>query len=216
MASPLIALFPDRARLACSYHQCTGEQIIGINEVVSEKKGSQIARRKKHSTLTSGTYYPKPEARAASYYGVFVNREPYLLFCCEDDRHASIRARNIAESVNFRTLLEATGTPCDQIEAGDLTGDEVDWTAEHTVISASQSGHVETGTCETGAIRAIVMFGSHRAVAETLCIDGALASLIDSSFPRVSDFDDLPGLTDHDVKLSLGKLDARKHPPGCH
>ncbi|PPI84163.1 hypothetical protein KEHDKFFH_11080 [Marinobacter maroccanus] len=190
--------------------------MIGIKEVVSEKKGSQIARRKKHSTLTAGTYYPRPEAATAGYYGVFVNGEPYLLFHCGYDKDARGRANNIAASANFRTLLEATGTLCERIEAGYLEGNEVDWSRGHTVISASRSGDVETATREISAIRAIVMYGSHSAVAETFCIDAALASLIDTGFPRVSNFDDLPELTDHDVKLSLGNLEARKHPRGGH
>lgn len=182
----------------------------------SVKKGSQIARRRKHSTLTTGTYYPKPEAYSADYYGVFVDGEPYLLFSCDDDTGARARAHRLAGSANFRTLLEATSTPCEHIRAGYLKGRDIDWNVEHTVLSASRSGYVETAAGETGAVRAILLFGSHRAVAETLCIDGTLASLIDSDFPRVPDFDELPELTDRDVKVSLGNLEAKSHPQGGH
>ena len=111
---------------------------------------------------------------------------------------------------------EATLTACERIEAKPVDGRAVDWAEKLTVISASRSGDVETGTREIGEIRAILMPGCHQAVADTLCIDDTLATVIDSKFPRVSNFDDLPELSDRDVKLSLGNLEARKHPRGGH
>ncbi|AHI27876.1 hypothetical protein [Marinobacter similis] len=180
------------------------------------KKGSQLARRKKHSTLTTGVYYPRPDTYSSNYYAVLVDRKPYLLFACNGDGVAMDKATSLADSENFRTLLEATATDCDRIEAQPLNGRDIDWTGEHTVISASRSGDFETGTGEAGEIRAILMSGSHRAVADTLCIDSALAPLIDSNFPYISSFDLLPELTDRDVRLSLGNLAARNHPRGRH
>ena len=185
-------------------------------ELDCEKKGAFLARRKKHSTLTAGVYYPKPEAIAADYWGVFVDDAPYILLMSDEERSAREKAERLAESANFRTLLEATLTTCERIEARYVDGRAVDWRDQLTVISASRSGDVETGTREIGEIRAILMPGCHQAVADTLCIDDALANLIDSKFPRVSNFDDLPELSERDVKMSLGNLEARKHPQGGH
>ena len=77
-------------------------------ELDCEKKGAFLARRKKHSTLTAGVYYPKPEAIAADYWGVFVDNTPYILLVPDEDRSAREKAERLAESANFRTLLEAT------------------------------------------------------------------------------------------------------------
>lgn len=181
----------------------------------SGKKGSQLARRRKHSTLTAGRYYPTPDSALAQYWGVFVNDRPYLLFL-DDGSLADIKAKRLAASSNFRTLLEATATACEQIEARPLSGEAVDWAGDHTVISAIRSGDVDTGTSRRGALRAIVLAGSHDAVAETLCIDVALATLLDADFPQVDNFDELPGLSDQDLRTSLGQLEARKHPRGGH
>lgn len=139
-----------------------------------------------------------------------MNGSPYLLFVCNADGTALQKARSIATSPNFRTLLEATATSCDTIETQRLHGRDLDWTREHTVISVSRSGDLETGTREIGEIKAILVPGSHKAVADTLCIDSALASLIDSSFPYIESYDALPDLSDRDVTLSLGNLAARK------
>lgn len=185
-------------------------------EVDYEKKGAVLARRKKHSTLTAGVYHPKPEAITAECWGVFVDSTPYILLMSDDERSAREKAERLAESANFRTLLEATLTACEQIEARRVDGRAIDGDEQLTVISASRSGDVETGTREIGEIRAILMPGCHQAVADTLCIDDALAALIDSKFPRVSNFDDLPELSDRDVKISLGNLEARKHSRGGH
>lgn len=182
----------------------------------SGNKGAQLARRRKHSTLTAGTYYPTADSVSAAYWGVFVNGRPYLLFLDSHGSGAGIKAERLARSANFRTLLEATSTACEQIEARPVRGASVDWNNEHTVISAIGSGDVDTGTVERGEIRAIILYGSHRAVAETMCIDGALASVLDADFPQVSDFDDLPELSDQEVKTSLGQLEARKFPRGGH
>jgi len=181
-----------------------------------DENGALLARRKKHSTLTAGVYHPKPEASMAEYWGVFVDNAPYLLMLSDEERSAREKAERLAESANFRTLLEATLTACEQIEARHVDGRDVDWGAQLTVISASRSGDVETGTREIGEIRAILMPGCHRAVADTLCVDATLATLIDSKFPQVSNFDDLPELSERDVQMSLGTLEARKHPRGGH
>lgn len=181
-----------------------------------EKKGAFLARRRKHSTLTAGVYHPKPEATEAEYWGVFVDNTPYILLMSDEERSAREKAERLAESANFRTLLEATLTACEQIEAKHVDGHSVDWGEQLTVISASRSGEVETGTREIGEIRAILMPGCHQAVAETLCIDDTLAAVIDPKFPQVSNFDDLPELSDRDVQMSLGNLEARKHPRGGH
>ena len=181
-----------------------------------EKKGAFLARRKKHSTLTAGVYRPTPETKAAEYWGVFVDDLPYILLMPDEERGAREKAMQLAESANFRTLLEATLTACEKIEAKPIDGATVDWGEEVTVISASRSGDVETGTREMGEIRAVLMAGCHQAVADTLCIDDTLATLIDSKFPQVSNFDDLPELSDRDVQMSLGNLEARKHPRGGH
>lgn len=180
------------------------------------KKGAFLARRKKHSTLTAGIYHPKPEAIKAEYWGVFVDGAPYILLMSDEERSAREKAERLAESANFRTLLEATLTTCERIEARYVDGRAVEWGDKITVISASRSGDVETGTREIGEIRAILLPGCHQAVADTLCIDDTLATLIDSKFPRVSSFDDLPELSERDVKMSLGNLEARKHPQGGH
>lgn len=172
-------------------------------------KGSELARRKKHSTLTTGASVRSSDAHASHYCGVFVEGAPYLLFDRHVDNAAYTRARRIAESANFRTLLEATSTPCERIAVGFLIGADIDWSADHTVISAIASGKVDTGVQDVGKVMAIVMSGSHQAVAETLCIDGALASLIDEAFPRVVNASELPELTDQEVKLSLGNLQSK-------
>ena len=180
------------------------------------KKGSELARRQKHSTLTASPYNPKPDAYSANYGAILVEGKPYLLLTCNGGKVAINKADSLAASENFRTLLEATSTPCRNIETLHLNGKDVDWSGEHTVISASRSGDYETGTGQIGEIRAILMASSHRAEAETLCIDSALAPLIDANFPYISSFDLLPELTDRDVSLSLGILAARKHPQGRH
>lgn len=185
-------------------------------ELDCEKNGAVLARRKKHSTLTAGAYHPKPEAITAEYWGVFVDNTPYILLMSDDERSAREKAEQLAHSANFRTLLEATLTACEQIEAKHVDGRAVDWCERLTVISASRSGDVETGTREVGEIRAILMPGCHQAVADTLCIDDTLATVIDSKFPQVANFDDLPELSERDVKMSLGNLEARKHPRGGH
>ncbi|MDX1558211.1 MAG: hypothetical protein R3193_04850 [Marinobacter sp.] len=181
-----------------------------------DKRGTFLARRKKHSTLTAGIYRPESGALSAEYWGVFVDDTPYILLLSDEERSAREKAEQIATSSNFRTLLEATLTACEQIKAGRVDGASVDWSEDHTVISASRSGNVETGTTEMGEIRAIILSGSHRAVAETFCIDGALAKLLDADFPQVSDFEALPELSEDDVKMSLGQLEASKHPRECH
>lgn len=181
-----------------------------------EKKGTFLARRKKHSTLTAGVYYPTSETRTAEYWGVYVDNMPYILLMPDDERAAREKAVQLADSTNFRTLLEATLTACQKIEARHVDGRTVDWGEQVTVISASRSGDVETGTREMGEIRAVLMAGCHQAVADTLCIDDTLATLIDSKFPHVSNFEDLPELSERDVQMSLGNLEARKHPPGGH
>lgn len=182
----------------------------------SGKRGSELARRKKHSTLTASVYYPKPEAFTRDYWGVVVEGQLYLVFVADEESAARIKAESLALSPNFRTLLEATSTRCETIAARFFPGSEIDWRGEHTVIGASRSGDVETGTRDIVEIKAILMQGCHRAVAETLCIDNALATLIDATFPQVSDFEQLPDLSDRDVKVSLGNLEARKHPRGGH
>lgn len=182
----------------------------------SERKGSQLARRQKHSTLTTGPYQPDSSAYKAEYHGVFVNRRAYLLFLDEGGDIAFSKAKNLATSPNFKTLLEATSTACDSIETQLVRGTEIDWSGELTVISASRSGHYETGVQKPGAIRAIVLSGSHHAVPETLCIDNALASIIDSSFPYISRFDLLPELTDRDMAVFLGMTVAKKLPRTKH
>jgi len=184
--------------------------------VSSGKQGSELARRKKHSTLTADVYYPKPEAFIRDYWGVVVDDKPYLLFIADLEAAARVKAENVARSPNFRTLVEATSTYCERIDARFFRGSSINWNGEHTVIGASRSGDVETGTREIGEIKAILMQGSHKAVAETLCIDNALATLIDARFPQVSDFEDLPELSDRDVQMSLGDLESRKHPKGTH
>lgn len=181
-----------------------------------EKKGAFLARRKKHSTLTAGVYHPNPAAIADKYWGVFVDDAPYILLISDDERSASEKAERMAESVNFRTLLEVTLTACEQIEARSVDGHALDWGGQLTAISASRSGDIETGTREIGEIRAILMPVCHQVVAETLCIDHSLATLIDSKFPSVSSFDELPELSEREVKMSLGNLEARKHPRGGH
>lgn len=181
-----------------------------------EKKGTFLARRRKHSTLTAGIYHPEPEAQTTEYWGVCVNNTPYLLLLSDAGLSAREKAERIAESANFRTLLEATLTACEQIEARRVDGRTVEWGDRHTVISASRSGDLETGTREVGEVRAILMPGCHGAIAETLCIDDTLASVIDSKFPQVSDFNDLPHLSEKEVRLSLGNLEARRHPRGGH
>ncbi len=94
-------------------------------ELDCEKKGAFLARRKKHSTLTAGVYYPKPEAIAADYWGVFVDNTPYILLVPDEERSAREKAERLAESANFRTLLEATLTACERIEAKPVDGSAV-------------------------------------------------------------------------------------------
>ena len=185
-------------------------------ELDCERKGRFLARRKKHSTLTAGVYHPKPEAMTDDYWAVFADNTPYILLVSDKERSAREKAERLANSANFRTLLEATLTACEHIEAKPVDGRSVDWSGPLTAISASRSGDVETGTREIGEIRAILMPGCHQAVAETLCIDDTLALEIDPKFPRVSDFGDLPELSDRDVRMSLGNLEAFKHPRGGH
>ncbi|MEC7727262.1 MAG: hypothetical protein VX555_01185 [Pseudomonadota bacterium] len=175
-----------------------------------------MARRKKHSTLTAGVYYPKPEAFTRDYWGVVVDEKPYLLFIADEEAVARLKAEALARSPNFRTLLEATSTRCERIVAGFFRGRAIDWEDKHTVIGASRSGDIETGTRDIAEIKAILMQGSHRAIAETLCIDNTLATLIDATFPQVSDFEELPELSDRDIQMTLGDLESRKHPKGGH
>ena len=181
-----------------------------------ENKGAFLARRKKHSTLTAGLYHPTPEAMMTEYWGVFVNNTPYILVLSDNQRSAREKAERLAESANFRTLLEATLTACKRIEARAVDGRTVNWGEQLTVISASRSGDVETGTREIGEIRAMLMPGCHQAIADTLCIDTTLATIIDADFPQVSDFEELPELSERDVQMSLGNLEAQKHPRGGH
>lgn len=145
-----------------------------------------------------------------------VDEQPYLLFIADDEGVAKLKAENLARSPNFRTLLEATLTCCQRIDARFFRGSAIDWDGEHTVIGASRSGDVETGMRDIVEIKAILMEGSHEAVAETLCIDNSLATLIDARFPQVSDFEDLPELSDRDVQVSLGYLESSKHPREGH
>lgn len=179
-------------------------------------KGAFLARRKKHSTLTAGHYNPKTKASAVEYWGVFVDDTPYILLMSDDERSAREKAELLAESINFRTLLEVTLTKCEQIEARPVDGHSLDWGDQLTAISASRSGDIETGTREMGEIKAILMPVCHQVVAETLCIDRSLATLIDSKFPSVSSFDELPELSEREVQMSLGNLEARRHPRGGH
>lgn len=178
-----------------------------------DKRGSEVARRKKHSTLTSGKYHPNRDAVSADYCGVFVEGEPYLLIRCDGQNVAQARANSLIESSNFRTLLRATRVTREglSLETRHLSGGQVDWSTERIAISVSRSGDVESGTSQPGEVRAIVMSVDDSAVAETLCIDRALAPLLDSGFPDVADFGELPELTERDQRISLGVLQAKTH-----
>lgn len=182
----------------------------------SERSRAQLARRQKHSTLTSGSYYPDPGAYEADYHGVFVNHRAFVLFLNDNDDIAFSKAKNLAASPNFRTLLEATSTPCERIETKPVRGNEIDWSGELTFISSSRSGDYETGFQRPEVIKAIVLSGLHHAVPATLCIDNALASIIDSSFPYISRFDLLPELTDQDMRVFLGMTVAKRLPRTKH
>lgn len=169
-----------------------------------------LARMKKHSSLTSGQYVNDESASQKSYFGVFVEKRPYLLIESNGRPSARFIAENIANSANFRTLLEATATPCTEISVGLVSGDQINWDLPHTAIFSSPPGQLETGMRPITSIKAILITGAHFAIAETLCVDQALGSIIDPENFLTEDPTNLPHLSQRDQMMIVTSLSAEK------
>lgn len=153
---------------------------------------AELARLLALSTLTPGSYTPGDHVKTANHMAVFVDEKPVILCGPSDDPASVSQAEALAASPQVQAAFRAAGRS-GAIHSGVIAGSHVQWQGAEAAVVSKSSGQVEPGG-DDGPLVAIVLNDPTQALTTSLCVNTAIARILDANAPELDDGRKLPAL----------------------
>ena len=153
------------------------------DKIVMNKMQTEIARHLKASTLTPAVYRPSDRVKANNHAAVFVDASPEILCGPGDDIPSLAQAEALANSPRVQAIFRASGKS-GVMYSGIVAGGYVRWHDTESAVVSKHSGQVDVGTDDgplEGPLIAIVLNDPDQAITACLCLDTAVAGILDQA-----------------------------------